>query len=216
MLQTCYIVETATNGGEALAIVHRQRPDLVLLDITLPGVSGLHLLKEIKRLDLANAVVMLTGRDSDVLAAEAVEGGAESFVRKPFNLEHLRRLVAEIIGKPWEQGERNEGYQDPFSSAMATRAAPWGTRVPEKGALLAVLIMERPLCMTCIAERTGLETGEIQSLLARIGRTVAVSSSTDRCRACGQSTMVFGRRMCARTRFLLLPSLAMGHASGSH
>jgi len=95
-----YTVETATNGGEALAIVRRQRPDLVLLDIMLPGMTGIHLLNEIKRTDSTIAVVIMTGHGNAALAAEALQSGAARYVSKPFNLYDLDRLVAEIIAKP--------------------------------------------------------------------------------------------------------------------
>jgi DNA-binding NtrC family response regulator len=95
-----YTVETAMNGGEALAIVRRQRPDLVLLDIMLPGMSGIHLLNEIKRTDSTIAVVIMTGHGNAALAAEALQSGAARYVSKPFNLNDLNRLVAEIIAKP--------------------------------------------------------------------------------------------------------------------
>jgi DNA-binding NtrC family response regulator len=94
-----YTVETAMNGGEALAIIQRQRPDIVLLDITLPGMSGVHLLKEIKRIDPTIAVIMVTGNDNVALAAEALESGAVNVIRKPFDLQYLDRLVAEIVPK---------------------------------------------------------------------------------------------------------------------
>jgi DNA-binding NtrC family response regulator len=80
--------------------VRRQRPDLELLDVMLPGVSGLHLLRDIKRLDSTIADIMVTGSDNVALAAEAVENGAAAFVRKPFDLGHLDRLVIEILAKP--------------------------------------------------------------------------------------------------------------------
>jgi len=94
-----YTVEVAMNAEEAPTIVRRQRPDLVLLDVMLPGVSGMHLLKELKRIDSKIAVVMVTGSDSVGLAAEAVEHGAAAFVRKPFDLAHLDRLVTEVLAK---------------------------------------------------------------------------------------------------------------------
>jgi len=92
-----YTIETATNGGEAMAAIQRQRPDLVLLDVILPGMSGIHLLKLIKQRDRTIAVVILTGSGNALLEAQALESGAEGFVRKPFDLSYLERLVAEIV-----------------------------------------------------------------------------------------------------------------------
>jgi DNA-binding response OmpR family regulator len=95
-----YAVDIAVNGGEALAIVRRQRPDLALLDIMLPGMRGIHLLKEIKRIDPTIAVIMMTGNDNVGLAAETLENGAASYVLKPFNLPDLDRLVADVLASP--------------------------------------------------------------------------------------------------------------------
>ena len=58
--------------------------------------------------------------------------------------------------------------------------------MPEKAALIAVLIMERPLCISCLEAKSGLDRHEIEAYLARIRRVVKVRRSTgDRCRACG-------------------------------
>lgn len=92
-----YIVEIAMDGGEALAIVRRQRPDLVLLDIMLPGVSGIHILKEIKRTDSTIAVVMMTGSANAALATDALQNGAAKYVSKPFSLRDMDRLVTELM-----------------------------------------------------------------------------------------------------------------------
>jgi len=92
-------METAMNGGEALTTIRRQRPDVVLLDIMLPGVSGIHLLREIKRLDPTIAVIMVTGSDSAALAAEALANGAARLITKPFNLRDLDQVVAELVSK---------------------------------------------------------------------------------------------------------------------
>src|SRR5689334_717870 len=95
-----YTVEIATDAGEALAIVRRERPDLVLLDIMLPGMSGTHLLRELKRADPKLAVVIVTGNDSAALAAETSGTGAARIVRKPFSLDDLDRVVAQVIASP--------------------------------------------------------------------------------------------------------------------
>jgi len=94
-----YTVETAMNAGEALASVQRERPDVVLLDIMLPGMSGIHLLKQIKRADPTIAVVIVTGSDNVALDAEALESGAVTLLRKPFDLSRIDRLVADIVAK---------------------------------------------------------------------------------------------------------------------
>lgn len=95
-----YTVEIAPAAGEALAIVRRQRPDLVLLDVMLPGISGLHLLGEMKRVDPTLRVVIVTGTDTADIADRALAAGAARIVRKPFSLEDLDRVVAEVLASP--------------------------------------------------------------------------------------------------------------------
>jgi two-component system, NtrC family, nitrogen regulation response regulator GlnG len=180
-----HTVDIAMNADEALAIVRRQRPDLVLVDILLPGISGLHLLKEFKRIDPTIPAVMMTGSDNVALAAEALEGGAVSFVRKPVDLIHLDRFVTEILTNQSGSGEANWDY--PLTQCYGVQ----GPTMPEKEALLAVLIMERPLCINCIAGRSGLSTAEVLSLLTAIGHSISLTRATDRCHACGETIDVY-------------------------
>jgi len=95
-----YTVDIAMDSGEALAIVRRQRPDLVLLDIMLPGISGIHLLREMKRVDTAIKVVMISGSDNATLAADALQHGAATYVAKPFDLQRLDWLVSAVVATP--------------------------------------------------------------------------------------------------------------------
>jgi two-component system, OmpR family, response regulator len=92
-----YTVETAMSGGEALSIVRRARPDVVVLDVMLPGMSGIHVLKELKRTDPTIPVIVVTGTDSLAIANEAARSGATTYLRKPFDLRELDQRVAEII-----------------------------------------------------------------------------------------------------------------------
>jgi len=60
-----------------------------------------------------------------------------------------------------------------------------------RGALIAVLIYARPLCVGCMAEKSGLGNGDVQSYLEGIERTVEVNRGLDRCRSCGSSTTTY-------------------------
>ena len=61
----------------------------------------------------------------------------------------------------------------------------------DRAALIAALIMERPLCVSCISSKTGLTHGEVESYLTRIEGVVAVKQALDRCRTCGSLGPVF-------------------------
>ena len=89
----------ASDGQEALAIARTQGPDLVLLDITMPKLSGLEVCKEIKR-DPATRdiiVVMLTARNNPDEVSQAIELGADDYVTKPFSPRLLLDRLMEFL-----------------------------------------------------------------------------------------------------------------------
>jgi DNA-binding NtrC family response regulator len=97
-LTSKYEVETATNGTDALIAVVRQRPDVVLLDIHMPGMNGIEALKEIMKIDQSIAVIMVTGNLDLANTVEAIRHGAFAYVPKPFDLRYLDHLIAASLG----------------------------------------------------------------------------------------------------------------------
>lgn len=88
-----YTVHTARNGREALAIVKKVHPHIVLLDIIMPEMDGITVLKEIKKIDSAVSIVMATAvKDAD-LARSAMSMGAYDYVVKPFDLHYLENVL---------------------------------------------------------------------------------------------------------------------------
>ena len=95
-----YDIETATNGTDALAAVVRQRPDLMLLDINMPRMNGVEVLKDVKKIDESIAVIMVTANEQVSLAADALKSGALGYVPKPFDFRYLDHMVATIFDAP--------------------------------------------------------------------------------------------------------------------
>jgi two-component system KDP operon response regulator KdpE len=95
-----YQVNEARSGEEALARLQDQRFDLVLLDINLPGTSGLEVCRELRSVSDA-AIVMLTVRDRERDKIEALDAGADDFVTKPYSTpELLARIRAALRRVP--------------------------------------------------------------------------------------------------------------------
>ena len=92
-----YSVEAVHSGAAGLSAIERQRPDLVLLDINMPGMSGLEVLKEIKRLDQRLPVIMVTANNEIAAAETALKTGAFAYLPKPFQLQYAAHLVAAAI-----------------------------------------------------------------------------------------------------------------------
>src|SRR5881392_1942548 len=87
-----YRVVTAADGAAALSLVEQQRPDLVVLDLMLPGLSGLEVTKRL-RADGALPIIMLTARGEEADRVVGLELGADDYVTKPFS---PRELVARV------------------------------------------------------------------------------------------------------------------------
>jgi len=96
-----FTVLTATNGQSAISIVEKEKPKVVLLDIRMLGMSGLEVLKEIKKIDNSIKVIMVTIMDDEKTKSGAKKLGADDFVTKPFISDQLEEIVmreiAEII-----------------------------------------------------------------------------------------------------------------------
>jgi len=92
-----YRVIGATRGGEGLRLAHVHRPDVVLLDITMPGIDGVEVLQQLRTRWPETAVVMLTAVTNVETAKGSLRRGAFDYVRKPFEWEHLERVVAAAL-----------------------------------------------------------------------------------------------------------------------
>jgi DNA-binding NtrC family response regulator len=88
-----YEVITATNGTEALEKVREEHPQVVLLDINMPGKSGLEVLGEILTFDPGIGVIMATAQSDEETGRYALNNGAFDYVTKPFDLEYLERVL---------------------------------------------------------------------------------------------------------------------------
>jgi two-component system KDP operon response regulator KdpE len=100
--------EVASNGEQALAKLGADHYDVVLLDIEMPGISGIETCKEIKKLSQRPVVLMLTVRDSEEDKAKAFEAGADDYLTKPFRLPNLlARIRTALANPPGEFRARN-------------------------------------------------------------------------------------------------------------
>jgi two-component system KDP operon response regulator KdpE len=83
-----YVITEAKTGEEALDSMRKQRPDLVLLDVNMPGMGGIETCREIRRISDA-PVIMLTVRNAERDKVSALDAGADDYVVKPFSIEEL-------------------------------------------------------------------------------------------------------------------------------
>ncbi len=89
-------VVTAADGREALERFRSERPDLILLDLMLPGLSGIEVCRIIRQ-ESSVAILMLTARDSELDKVVGLELGADDYVTKPFSLRELQARIRALL-----------------------------------------------------------------------------------------------------------------------
>jgi DNA-binding NtrC family response regulator len=99
MAKEGYSVDTVETGEAALERAGGTSYDLVITDLKLPGIDGMDVLRAIRRLRLETSVVMITAYATVDTAVEAMRGGAEDYISKPFNLDEIRLIVRKVLEK---------------------------------------------------------------------------------------------------------------------
>jgi two-component system KDP operon response regulator KdpE len=92
-----FIVEEARNAEEAFKAVRRRAFDLALLDINMPGVSGLELCRQIRAFGPQIGILMVTVRDAEKDTVQALEAGADDYITKPFRLGELTARCQAVL-----------------------------------------------------------------------------------------------------------------------
>ena len=90
----------AVDGADAVEKYNSLKPDLVLMDITMPNKDGLEALKEIRAADPGANVVMCSAMGQETMVIDAIRSGAKDFIVKPFKGERVLKTVTSIVGEP--------------------------------------------------------------------------------------------------------------------
>ncbi len=100
-------VVTAADGAQALALCRAERPDLVLLDVTLPEVDGFEVCRQIRQ-ESPTPVILLTGRREDADVVRGLDVGADDYVTKPVSLRVLTARMNAVLRR-YRQGDEGKG-----------------------------------------------------------------------------------------------------------
>lgn len=92
------IAAEAENGAVAVERYTEAKPDLVLMDITMPDMDGIQALKKIRELDPSANVVMCSAMGQQAMVIEAIQSGAKDFIVKPFQAERVIEAVRKVVG----------------------------------------------------------------------------------------------------------------------
>ena len=88
----------AENGAKALEKYNEVKPDLVLMDITMPEVDGIQALKNIKAADPNAKVIMCSAMGQQAMVIESIQAGAKDFIVKPFQPDRVLEAVKKVVG----------------------------------------------------------------------------------------------------------------------
>jgi DNA-binding response OmpR family regulator len=141
-----YKVVWSRRGSEALEITQHERFDLILLDIGLPGVDGVQVLREIRRRGIGTPILMLTARSDVPTKVRTLGSGADDYLAKPFDVAELLARVAAILRRsqaerelPSDQLLRFDRYEVNLRTREATTNLGRVTLSEKEAAFLALL-----------------------------------------------------------------------------
>src|SRR5687768_17748845 len=103
-----YLFSGAASGQEGIAAVQRERPDLVLLDIKMPGMDGMEVLRKLHALDETLPVVMISGHGTTSTAVDAIKSGAIDFLDKPLSSERVIVTLQNVLKQQELRQENRE------------------------------------------------------------------------------------------------------------
>ena len=92
------IAAEAENGAVAVGKDPETKPDLVLMDITMPDMDGIQALKKIREIDSSANVIMCSAMGQQAMVIEAIQSGAKDFIVKPFQAERVLEAVKKVVG----------------------------------------------------------------------------------------------------------------------
>ena len=135
-------VEHVADGGAALAAAEASAPDLVVLDVTMPGLDGLAVCRRLRANGLRGSIIMLTARDAVADRVAGLEAGADDYLVKPFAVEELVARLHALGRRGRDDGDRL-AYGD-LVLELSTRTAQRGGRsvslTARESALLELLL----------------------------------------------------------------------------
>ena len=92
-----YECRAAMDGTEGLSQALDWKPDLVFLDVFMPGINGLEVIRRLRQEDNRTPVIIITAYDQDELARDLLVAGATDFIRKPWDFSYLKRMVESCL-----------------------------------------------------------------------------------------------------------------------
>lgn len=200
LLKGDFDVSTAEDGKTALDVIDETKPNLVLLDVMMPNLSGVEALREIRTRDPKLPVIMLTAANSVKTAVESMKCGAVDYLNKPFDVEELIALIRKTF-------DEVEVRQPTVEGGLRTRELPPGDFGPMVGRAPEILEVFKKVAQVAERDSTVLITGESGTGKELIARQIHILSA--------RRDKPFVAINCAAIPETLIESELFGHEKGA-
>lgn len=147
-----YETHIATNGKNALALMEQQTWDIVLLDIMLPELSGLEVLRRARKMEIDTPIILLTARDQVHDKVSGLDLGANDYITKPFHIEELLARIRVHLRKPTASEKSNHLRIEDLSVNLDGREVKRGDKrldlTPREFDLLVCLLKNKNIVLS--------------------------------------------------------------------
>lgn len=183
-----FAVDSATDGEEGLFLAETNQYDVIILDLMLPKIDGLSILKKIRRSDNQTSVLILTAKDSVNDRVIGLESGADDYLVKPFSLEELVARIRALCRRAYADKKTRIVIQDLEIDTVARKVVRAGKVIqlqPREYALLEYLARRRGHIVTRTEIEEHIYSGEtdimsntVDSAICSIRRKLAEANPT--------------------------------------
>ena len=149
--ENAYAVDSAATGEDGLRLALENPYDAILLDVRLPGMSGIELCRKLRQEEIQSPILMLTARGLVEQRVEGLDAGADDYLTKPFALAELQARVRALVRRGFRRGEAKLRCGDLELDRHRRSVTRGSTRVPltsKEFALLELLLLRSPDSVT--------------------------------------------------------------------
>lgn len=176
-----YQVSQASDGFQALQRFQRERPDLVLLDVMMPGMSGWDVCRQIRTVSQV-PIIMLTAKSAEVDVVSGLEAGADDYIAKPFKMPQLQARIEAVLRRAKERTAARPAIE---RTAMPERTVPLEPPAPASAAGTVSAAAAAPPAPTLTPELSGAaENARLGPRLrsARLARGISLNEASTACK----------------------------------
>ncbi len=99
-----FTILTALDGNEAWQLIQTEKPELIILDLMLPGKDGMEICRDLRKINIDIPIIMLTARDEEIDKVLGLELGADDYMTKPFSVRELNARVKAVLRRKYNTG----------------------------------------------------------------------------------------------------------------